>query len=99
MLARESLRNDACPRVTACNAEFWRQARLSLRSHTGSEFHSFASTFLPTQVRFIAPQLFFTASRQSYPAGGGLGHAVYDAALSLYFSKLYAGCVDLRSPL
>lgn len=71
----------------------------SLRSHTGSEFHSFAWTFLPHQGKFIASQLLFTTFRQCYPAAGGLGHAVHGAALSLYFSKLYAGRVDLRSPL
>lgn len=99
MLVRKSLRNNACLRVVACTAECGDQAPLSLRSHTSSEFHSFASTFLPHQGKFIASQLLFTAFRQCYPAGGGLGHAVHDAALGLYFSKLYTGRVDLRSLL
>lgn len=96
MLVRKSLRNDACSTVAACTTELGGQALLALRSHTGSKFHSFSLTFLPHQGKFIASQLLFTAFRLCYPAGGGLGRAVHDAALSLYFSKLYAGRVDLR---
>lgn len=99
MLVRNSLRNNGCLRVAACTSEFGDQAPLSLRPHTSSKFHSFTSTFLPHQAKFIASQLLFTAFRQGYPAGGGLGHAVHDAPLHLYFSKLYAGRIDLRSPL